>query len=110
MTPTQATRRSAVRFRERSELLDFLLEVSAATSTSAGTSCRRDRAWRCPSIRPSASARSAAGRRASCRRSASSVSWRRAPVAAGTDTDSALADWGFDTEEVAALKATGAIA
>jgi phosphoserine phosphatase RsbU/P len=33
MTPTQATRRSAVRFRERSELLDFLLEVSAATST-----------------------------------------------------------------------------
>ena len=28
----QATRRSTIRFRERSELLDFLLEVSAATS------------------------------------------------------------------------------
>jgi alpha-methylacyl-CoA racemase len=35
---------------------------------------------------------------------------RRAPVAAGTDTDSALAEWGFDPEEVTALKATGAIA
>src|SRR5689334_15697980 len=28
----QATRRAAVRFRERSELLDYLLEVSAATA------------------------------------------------------------------------------
>src|SRR6185503_2838328 len=28
----QATRKAAVRFRERSELLDFLLEVTAATS------------------------------------------------------------------------------
>jgi len=28
----QATRKAAVRFRERSELLDFLLEVAAATS------------------------------------------------------------------------------
>ncbi len=28
----QATRRATVRFRERSELLDFLLEVSAATA------------------------------------------------------------------------------
>ncbi|MBV8907359.1 MAG: GAF domain-containing protein, partial [Acidobacteriia bacterium] len=30
----QATRRSSVRFRERSELLDFLLEVSAATAST----------------------------------------------------------------------------
>jgi phosphoserine phosphatase RsbU/P len=30
----QATRKSAVRFRERSELLDFLLEVTAATSNT----------------------------------------------------------------------------
>ncbi len=30
----QATRRSAVRFRERSELLDFLLEVTSATSNT----------------------------------------------------------------------------
>ncbi|HKW97711.1 MAG TPA: SpoIIE family protein phosphatase [Bryobacteraceae bacterium] len=30
----QATRKSAVRFRERSELLDFLLEVTAATSST----------------------------------------------------------------------------
>ena len=28
----QATRKATVRFKERSELLDFLLEVSAATS------------------------------------------------------------------------------
>jgi phosphoserine phosphatase RsbU/P len=32
MQGMQATRKAAVRFRERSELLDFLLEVSAATS------------------------------------------------------------------------------
>ena len=30
----QATRKATVRFRERSELLDFLLEVSAATSST----------------------------------------------------------------------------
>ena len=30
----QATRKSTVRFRERSELLDFLLEVTAATSNT----------------------------------------------------------------------------
>src|SRR5512132_3745657 len=30
--PAQPTRKPAVRFRERSELLDFLLEVSAVTS------------------------------------------------------------------------------
>ena len=28
----QATRKAAIRFRERSDLLDFLLEVTAATS------------------------------------------------------------------------------
>ena len=34
---------------------------------------------------------------------------RRAPVAAGTDTDTALVDWGFTAEEVARLKASGAL-
>ena len=34
----------------------------------------------------------------------------RAPVAPGTDTDTALADWGLSSEEIAALKADGAIA
>jgi alpha-methylacyl-CoA racemase len=33
-----------------------------------------------------------------------------APVAAGADTDTALADWGFSPSEVAALKSAGAIA
>jgi len=32
------------------------------------------------------------------------------PVAAGADTDTALADWGFTASDVAALKASGAIA
>jgi alpha-methylacyl-CoA racemase len=32
------------------------------------------------------------------------------PVAAGADTDTALADWGFTASDVAALKAAGAIA
>jgi alpha-methylacyl-CoA racemase len=35
---------------------------------------------------------------------------QRAPVAAGLDTRAALADWGFDAEEIAALEASGAIA
>jgi alpha-methylacyl-CoA racemase len=35
---------------------------------------------------------------------------RRAPVAAGTDTDIALVDWGFTADEVARLKASGALA
>ena len=35
---------------------------------------------------------------------------RGAPVKPGTDTDTALADWGFAGSEVAALKADGAIA
>jgi len=35
---------------------------------------------------------------------------RSAPVKPGTDTDTALADWGFAGSEVAALKADGAIA
>jgi alpha-methylacyl-CoA racemase len=34
----------------------------------------------------------------------------RAPVVAGADTDGALAEWGFDGDEVSALKASGAIA
>jgi crotonobetainyl-CoA:carnitine CoA-transferase CaiB-like acyl-CoA transferase len=34
----------------------------------------------------------------------------RAPVAAGADTDRALAEWGFDEGEVSALKVSGAIA
>lgn len=34
----------------------------------------------------------------------------RVPVAPGTDTDTALADWGLSPEEIAALKAVGAIA
>ena len=33
-----------------------------------------------------------------------------APVAAGTQTDTALVDWGFDPADVAALKSAGAIA
>jgi len=33
----------------------------------------------------------------------------RAPVAAGTDTDTALTDWGFSGDEVARLKASGAL-
>ena len=41
-------------------------------------------------------------------RTATSVT--RAPVAAGTDTDTALVDWGFTTEEIAKLKEAGAIA
>ena len=32
------------------------------------------------------------------------------PVAAGADTDTALADWGFTDDEIAALKTSGAIA
>ncbi|MDZ4827944.1 MAG: CaiB/BaiF CoA-transferase family protein [Actinomycetota bacterium] len=35
---------------------------------------------------------------------------QRAPVAAGTDTDTALVDWGFAATDVEALKASGAIA
>jgi alpha-methylacyl-CoA racemase len=35
---------------------------------------------------------------------------RRAPVAAGTDTDTALLDWGFAAEHVAALKQAGILA
>ena len=35
---------------------------------------------------------------------------QRAPVAAGTDTDTALVDWGFAAHEVAALKEAGALA
>jgi alpha-methylacyl-CoA racemase len=35
---------------------------------------------------------------------------QRAPVAAGTDTDTALVDWGFETEEVETLKKSGAVA
>jgi alpha-methylacyl-CoA racemase len=35
---------------------------------------------------------------------------RRAPVAAGTDTDAALLDWGFTATEVGALKRSGALA
>ena len=34
----------------------------------------------------------------------------RAPVAAGTDTDTALLDWGFTADEVSQLKAAGALA
>ena len=34
----------------------------------------------------------------------------RAPVVPGTDTDTALADWGFTAGEVAALKSAGAVA
>jgi alpha-methylacyl-CoA racemase len=34
----------------------------------------------------------------------------RAPVAAGTDTDTALTDWGFTPQHIAALKAAGALA
>ncbi len=34
----------------------------------------------------------------------------RAPVVPGTDTDSALADWGFTAEEIAAVKDSGAVA
>jgi alpha-methylacyl-CoA racemase len=34
----------------------------------------------------------------------------RTPVVPGTDTDTALADWGFDDATVADLRETGAIA
>ena len=34
----------------------------------------------------------------------------RAPIVPGTDTDDALADWGFAPEEIAALKDSGAVA
>jgi alpha-methylacyl-CoA racemase len=33
----------------------------------------------------------------------------RPPVAAGTDTDAVLAEFGFDAAEIASLRATGAI-
>jgi alpha-methylacyl-CoA racemase len=35
---------------------------------------------------------------------------QRPPVVAGADTDDALVDWGFDRAEIAALKASGALA
>ena len=41
-------------------------------------------------------------------RTASAV--QSAPVAAGADTDTALNDWGFNPEEVAKFKQSGAIA
>jgi alpha-methylacyl-CoA racemase len=34
----------------------------------------------------------------------------RAPVAAGTDTDTALVEWGFTADEVGRLKSSGALA
>jgi crotonobetainyl-CoA:carnitine CoA-transferase CaiB-like acyl-CoA transferase len=34
----------------------------------------------------------------------------RAPVAAGADTDSVLAEWGVSTDRVDALRTSGAIA
>jgi alpha-methylacyl-CoA racemase len=35
---------------------------------------------------------------------------RRAPVAAGTDTDTALVEWGFAPDEIASLKHAGILA
>jgi alpha-methylacyl-CoA racemase len=42
--------------------------------------------------------------------SRSTTSVQGAPVKPGADTDSALADWGFDPADVEHLKTTGAIA
>ena len=50
----------------------------------------------------------ASGARAALQRSTTAV--QGAPVKPGADTDTALAQWGFDPAEVETLKASGAIA
>jgi alpha-methylacyl-CoA racemase len=35
---------------------------------------------------------------------------QRAPVVPGADTETALADWGFSPDEIAALRERGAVA